>query len=282
MTAASIAPPCVLFDNGSLQPEAALSLRALARRLEAAIGTVVHPVSLLHSSAIPPDRLGGVPAPVLEPALDALLEAGHARLLLLPLFFGPSGALTDYVPARLDHVRRRHPAAQLVLARWLVDVGNAADTRIAAIVADNVRAVIRRRNLAKPAVVLVDHGSPRREVAAVRDHLGRQLDGLLRGETGPVAVASMERRPGPAYAFADPLLSAQLRRPPFASGDVVVAPLFLAPGRHAGPDGDVAGICAEAEQAQPGLRVHLAGLVGADPRLVDVLADRYADARAKL
>ncbi len=274
--------PCVLFDNGSLQPAATLSLRAIAHRLQEAIGVAVYPASLLHASAVDPGELGGAPARLLEPALEELLGAGHRRLVLLPLFFGPSAALTGYVPARLAHLRARHPAAQVLLGRWLVDVNDPGDARIAAIAADAVRAVIRRRNLARPGVVLVDHGSPRREVMAVRDFVGRLVGGLLAGEIGGFAVASMERRPGPEYAFGDPLLAAQLQRPPFAAGDVVVAPLFVSPGRHAGPDGDLAVICAEAERAQPGLRTHLAGLVGADPRLTAVLADRYAEACAKL
>jgi len=273
---------CVLFDNGSLRPEATLSLRAIAHRLQAATGVPVHPASLLHSSAIPPADLGGTPARLLEPALDALLGEGSGPLVVLPLFFGPSAALIDTVPERLDLLRRRHPTARLRLARWLVDVDARADTRIAAIVADNVRAVVRERHLDRPAVVLVDHGSPRREVVAVRDFIGSQVGSLLRGEVGRFAVASMERRPGPDFAFGDPLLAAQLRDAQFAAGDVVVAPLFLSPGRHAGPEGDVARIGAEAARAQPGLRIHVAGLVGADPRLVAVLADRYAAANAEL
>ncbi len=280
MDESSKPPACILFDNGSLLPEATLGLRAVARRLEAAIGVPVHSASLLHSSAVPASALGGTPARLLEAVLGGLLGEGSGPLVVLPLFFGPSAALTDYVPERLEHLRARHPAARLRLARWLVDVGAPADTRVAAIVADNVRAVTRARSLARPAVVLVDHGSPRREVVAVRDFLGAQLVRLLDGEIGPFAVASMERRPGPDYAFGDPLLAEQLREARFAAGDVVVAPLFLSPGRHAGPGGDVAGICAAAARARPDLRIHVAGLVGADPRLVALLADRYAAAKA--
>ena len=276
MVPPATAPPCVLFDNGSLRPGATLSLRAIALRLQAALGNTVHPVSLLHATAVAPRELGGIPAQLLEPALDALCAAGATRLVLLPLFFGPSAALTQYVPTQLAGLRRRHPAAQLRLGRWLVDVDRPDDTRIAAIVAGNVRATSRQRKLARPNVVLVDHGSPERAVVAVRDLVGQQLHGILRGEVGRFAVASMERRPGPAYDFSGPLLASQLRRAGFSEGPVVVAPLFLSPGRHAGPGGDIAAICAEPARARPGLQIHLAGLVGEDPGLIDVLADRYA------
>jgi sirohydrochlorin ferrochelatase len=130
--------------------------------------------------------------------------------------------------------------------------------------------------------VLVDHGSPQRGVAAVRDFLGGQLRRLLGGEVAAVAVASMERRPEPAFAFTEPLLADLLRSENFGSGEVVVALQFLSPGRHAGPGGDIAEICAEAMRARPGLRVVMTDLVGADERLADVLADRYREAAAAL
>ena len=216
------APLCVLFDNGSLRPEATLNLRVIALRLQAAIGVTVCPVSLLHSSAIAPGALGGLPAKILEPALRAWLQAGGSDILLLPLFFGPSAALTEYVPQCLEQLRREFPAISVRLGRWLVDPRNSRDIRL----------------------------------------------------------ASMERRSGPEYDFCEPLLAAVLRRAEFARGHVVVARQFFSPGRHAGPAGDIADICKAAEQERPGLKTHLTGLMGGDPRLIEVLADRYREARA--
>ena len=54
------------------------------------------------------------------------------------------------------------------------------------------------------------------------------------------------------------------------------------PGRHASPGGDIAEICTAAEQAQPGLKTHLTDLMGGDPRLVEVLADRCHEARVSV
>ncbi len=271
-------PPCLLFDNGSLFPAATLALRGLARALETTIGTPVQPVSLLHSDRVDPGLLGGVAAARVEPALRKALATGARKFVLLPLFFGPSAALTDYLPARLGRLRAEFPDLQVRLARWLVEVENRDDRRIAAILADQARAVIRDRGLARPRVLLVDHGSPRRAVTEVRDFLGRQLGALLAGDIGPLAVASMERRPGPAYDFCEPTLAGLLARPEFAEGDVVLAPQFLLPGRHAGPEGDVARICAAATSARPRLRIHPAALVGSHPGLLAVLAERYRQA----
>ena len=274
------APLCVLFDNGSLRPAATRNLRTIARRLQIALGVSVHPASLLHSSAIPPARLGGVPAQLLEPALRRLLRAGDTNIVLVPLFFGPSAALTEYVPRRLRQLSRAFPAARLQLARCLVDPKDRRDTRVARILADHVGAVIRARKLRCPPVVLVDHGSPQREVTAVRNELGRQMRRLLGRRISGLAAAAMERRRGPEYDFGGPLLAGLLRRPEYARKAVVVARQFLAPGRHAGPRGDIADICRAAERARPGLKIHLTAPIGSDPRLIDVLAGRYREASA--
>jgi hypothetical protein len=91
-------------------------------------------------------------------------------------------------------------------------------------------------------------------------------------------VAFCKKRPGPEYAFNEPLLAARLRTPPFDRGDVVVALQFLSPGRHAGPEGDVARICAEARRERPELRTHITETIASDSRVVAVLADRYSQA----
>jgi hypothetical protein len=88
----------------------------------------------------------------------------------------------------------------------------------------------------------------------------------------------MERREGDAFAFNEPLLERLLERAPFAAGEVVVALQFLSPGRHAGPGGDVAGICAEAEAraAAAGRRLEtaLTATLADDARVLDVLERR--------
>jgi hypothetical protein len=124
----------------------------------------------------------------------------------------------------------------------------------------------------------VDHGSPQAAVAAVRDLLGRQLRAVLGDEAEAVAVASMERREGDAYAFNEPLLATALRTPPFDRGEVVVALQFLSPGRHAGPGGDIATICAAAEAGQTELRTQMTEPIATDARLVELLAERLAQA----
>ncbi len=277
---------CVLFDNGSFRAESTRSLRRLATRLADRLNHPVRAVSLLHSTRVPAEELDGVPARLLEPALDAwFVDNPQGRALLLPLFFGPSGALTEYVPERLASLQARHPGARAVLAQPLVLAEEEPGELVEAL-RDRVRETISERGWTRPKVVLCDHGSPQAAVTAVRDRLASGLAGALRGEVGAVAPASMERRAGDEYAFNEPLLATLLATPPFSEGEVVVALQFLSPGRHAGPGGDVAAICAEAEQAASTagrtLRTAMTATLADDPRIVEILARRATSARAKL
>jgi sirohydrochlorin ferrochelatase len=131
------------------------------------------------------------------------------------------------------------------------------------------------------AVLLVDHGSPMRAVTAVRDHVTAQLRTRLGAAVRGVTAASMERRPGPEYAFADPLLAAAFDQPGLDAGPVVVAMLFISPGRHAGKKGDVARICAAAGERHPGLQAVMTEPIGSHPGLIPVLVDRVAAALAR-
>ncbi|RLK50510.1 sirohydrochlorin ferrochelatase [Alkalispirillum mobile] len=263
----------LLVDNGSLRAASTISLRRLAEGLSNRVGRPVQPVSLLHSDRAPIAALGGVPARTLEPALQARAAAGIRRFRIVPLFFGPSRALTDYLPERVTKLSQQFPDLDVRVAPPLVDLERGHDPRVARILADFVESV---RDGAGTRVILVDHGSPVPAVAQVRDYVAGQLSIMLQGRVDRVVPASMERRPGTAYAFNEPLLATLLERPAFTSGRVVIAMMFLQPGRHAGADGDVARICADAEARHPALRTVMAPLVGEHPLLLEILADRLA------
>lgn len=270
-------PVIALLDNGSLKPAATLALRAAANALAARLGRAVEPVSLLHSAKIPAAELHGVPAEVLGPWLRCRAEAGTREFVVVPHFLGPSRALTEYLPERVTKLRESWPDLKVRVAPALGEGAGAADA-LAAILEDRVRAVSARRGEAvgAPAVAVVDHGSPEPKVTAVRDAVAARLRERLGGAVCAVAPASMERREGDEYAFTDPLLAALLDRAPFDRSRVIVAMLFLSPGRHAGPEGDVAQICRGAEARHPGLRVEMTELLGGDSRLVELLAQRLA------
>jgi len=115
--------------------------------------------------------------------------------------------------------------------------------------------------------MVVDHGGPSAASAALRDRYAAEIAAQL---GRPVIAASMESPPGSEFAFNRPLLAEALAALAADVTEVVIAPLFLSPGRHAGPTGDLERIAAAA--ARPGRRIHFAELVGTHPLAVATLA----------
>jgi sirohydrochlorin ferrochelatase len=191
--------------------------------------------------------------------------------------------------------------------------------RLARALADHVKQAAAKDNSAawrhgaRYPVIVVDHGSPSREVAQVRDRLAIEVGRLLESPMardgsghsthtsnhsdrsdgsrstegarnsdivfGPVVAASMERRPGPAYDFCEPLLEDVFDTKLPAIGPAVIAMAFLSPGRHAGEEGDVADILRGVQARHPGLGPLLVTeLLGAHPVVQDILKDRFEEA----
>ncbi|AVI62237.1 sirohydrochlorin chelatase [Halomonas sp. GFAJ-1] len=265
-----------LVDNGSLRPQATHNLRRVALELSHQLGETVQAASLLHSNKIPPEEVDGIPAITLGPAAERSAEQGATEIIVLPFFFGPSKALTGYLPERMAALQARFPEVSVRVAQPLVDERGNNDLRLAKLLADNVREKLQAGTT--PQVALVDHGSPIPEVTAVRNRLAGQLSVLLADEVSCVAAASMERREGDEYRFNEPLLEHLLDTPEFQSDPVILAMLFLSPGRHAGEGGDIAEICAAAEQRHPGLTVTTTALVGEHPDIVEILHTRLCQA----
>lgn len=267
-------PRVLLVDNGSLQPASTLQLRQIAIRLQASIGIPVDPVSLAHSDRVDPGALDGRAAELLEPALDRLLAAGARDLTVVPLFVGPSYAITRHVPAVLAERRRAFPVAQLQLAGPLFDE---ADERLGLIAADLICEQLQELPapaLARARVVLVDHGSPSAAVAAVRDRIADQARPLLGCSVEAFSPASMERRAGAEFDFNEPQLERLLAEPGWNTDPLVIGLLFIGPGRHAGPGGDVTQIVGRVRGRAAG-PVRFSRLLGEHPRLIEILADRF-------
>ncbi|HEY1792525.1 MAG TPA: CbiX/SirB N-terminal domain-containing protein [Opitutaceae bacterium] len=245
-----------LIDNGSLEPPAHLALREVARAISRNAGADVEAVSWRHSDAIAPAELGGWPARTLGPWVRAHAAADERDFVLIPFFVSPKGAIGSLLRRDLSLLCEELGDLEFTFADGLADGPD-----LARIAADCVREACPAANTPRPAVVVVDHGGPSAESAAVRDRVAAQVRAELGGFARSVAAASMESR-GP---HSDPLLSALLGSPGLGSGDVVVSPLFLLPGRHAGPGGDLHRITQAAGAASPGLRCRVAGLVGTHP-----------------
>lgn len=268
-------PVIVLADNGSTRAGATLSLRTIAARLTRLSGRVVHAVSLQHADRIPAQELDGEAACVLADFLRHQLENGQQWFVIVPLFFGSSRALSSFIPEQVAMLREQYAGLRVDVAEPLVPLPQ-GEPRLAEILADHV-AVARDQLDAEPElVVVVDHGSPLPQVTAVRVYAASELGARLPGMM--IEQAVMERREGRDYDFNGELLEDMLARVGAQGRPVriALAMLFLSPGRHAGPGGDIAEICEHAMQRFPALQVVVSPLVGEHPLLAAILNDRLS------
>ncbi len=255
----------VLIDNGSLEPAATLNLHAVASALSTRAGFTVHAVSWKHSDRLSSVDLDGDIAWTLRPWMTARLAAGERDFLFIPFFISPQGAIGSALRADLDQLQTPDAPFTYAFTESLAE-----KNIIPQILAWRIRETIEVASLTCPPVIFVDHGGPSPTSAELRNRFATEARELLRHEVGLSAASSME---GADYPHARPLLADQLRTPGFSSGDVVIAMLFLSPGRHAGPGGDVARICGAAETQSTGLQCHLTDLIGTHPLAIDALFD---------
>jgi hypothetical protein len=244
-----------LIDNGSLEPAAHRNLRSVADAVSFRTGVKVRAVSWKHSDRISDVQLDGTPAWILEAFVRSMFALGQREFVFVPFFISPQGAIGSALRRDLDVLRQELGDFDFTFTEGLAALGV-----IPSIVAERVHTCISSHRLLTPPVIVVDHGGPSAESASVRDELVGQIRVALGGVAGPIEGASME-------GIHPPLLADLLTAERFADGDVVVAPLFLSPGRHAGPTGDVAQICGAARS-----RSHVTGLIGTHPLVVDAFA----------
>ena len=271
-----------LIDNGSLRPQATFSLRSLAAALSKRVGVTVQAVSLLHSHKIDSAKLDGIPATIVKRRMREALAEGKRDFVLLPLFLGPSRAITDYVPEVLDELHKESGDFNVTIADTLCGPSvEQPDPRLAELLADHVRSHLDSADSARPMVTLVDHGTPAPIVNQLRNTVASQLKMLLGDEVAGVIASSMERRDGPEFDFNEPLLERLGEVIEAGATSLIVAMFFLLPGRHAGEGGDVAEIC-EGLREQSGFEsIRTTALLGEHPGLVEILADRLEAARCR-
>lgn len=259
-----------LVDNGSLEPAATLSLRRLSKEVVQLLNIPVFPVSVMHSQKIDPSLLEGTRAVIFADALMQAKADGVEEVIVLPLFIGPSRAITEYLPQVFRD--GNHGTMKLTIRETLYQTGSGEVQRL---LVDNLKNSGWTKG--SGTVLLCDHGSPIPEVTTVRDELAVALRAELGLAAQELIACSMERRDGPDYAFNEPLLASALAG---CKGDIVILMLFIQPGRHAGVAGDVATIVTEHVPA--GVRWKLSPLLGVHPALPALLALRHNDQRGSM
>jgi hypothetical protein len=253
-----------VIDNGSLEPAAHHHLRSVAAALSEEAGITVTAVSWKHSDRIPLAALNGIAAWTLAAWIRTQFTAGEREFGFVPFFVSPQGAIGSALRRDLETLTAELGQFSVRFTDSLADAG-----ALAPIVAARIAETVATHGLRRPPVIVVDHGGPSPVSATLRDEVTASVKALLAQSVGPVAAASMESPAGTEYAFNQPLFADQLAAPGFDRSDLVVAPLFLSPGRHAGPQGDLARIAAA---RLPGLRCRFTGLVGTHPLAIKALS----------
>ena len=271
-------PIILLFDNGSLKPEASLKLRDLARNLSDVLSMQVEPVSLLHSCKIDPELLNGEPATIIRRRFKKAVNNKERKILCLPLFLGPSLAITDYLQELIQEALALDSKMEIKVAAPLSgwDV-HKPDERLATVMKELIEECRANAKRSFKNIVLVDHGSPIKKMAILRNGIAEKVGTLLKGQgvNATVTACSMEKREGDAFSFNDPLLETI---PDYlnieAAEDLLVAMFFLMPGRHAGEGGDVETILSNLCQNQRIRSFCKTDLIASHPMIMDILADR--------
>lgn len=268
----------ILVDNGSRRADAVLNLNRIAGQLGNKSGKTIDAVPLQHADKIPSGAFGNALGrePVLTfPDYAARALTGDVdEFVIVPLFFGHSRAISSFIPDTLNRLQKVHGKFSWRIADVLCPLPR-GEPMLARLLYENLQ-ISANSNPGKPDyIILADHGSPSRQVNAVRVKLAEQLLHHL-PEQVSLLQAAMERRPGPEYDFNGPLLQDLLETLARENKavNVAVSMLFISPGRHAGEGGDITGICAQAMQDHPGLEVHISPLVGDSPLLIDILFKR--------
>ena len=142
----------------------------------------MHPVSLLHSSKIDPEKIEGIAAKTPERSTKAAYEAGQNEIWLQPLFFGPSAALIEYLPERVRILTGKRPELSVRIASSLIPhPASITPSWVLEILSDHANAL----RMADPNIqkwFLVDDGLPRKEVAEVRDRVSADFGAFWKKE----------------------------------------------------------------------------------------------------
>lgn len=202
-------------------------------------------------------------APDLDTAVDRLVERGAASVVAVPLVLLGAGHMKDDGPAALHRGRHRHPSVQFAYARHL-----GLHPLVLAVAEDRIRAAVGDGDPAETAVVIVGRGSSDPDANADLYKVAR----LLWDSRG---LAMVE----PAFvSLAPPSVPAALDRCRLLGATrIVVVPYFLFTGILVDRIEEQVATWAA---THPRLPVSPGPHLGADPRIAQLILDRYAEALA--
>ena len=266
-------PIYLLADNGSFEAGSTLSPRK-AHSAGLLAGVEILPVSLLHSFKVDPSLLDGIKAETMEPFLAGPIAQSAFELRILPFFFGPSRALTEWLPEKLEQWKSQKDGRNFRILDCLHQPG---DIRLAVALEDLCFRSIKRSKMKKPFLALVDHGTPVFDVHRVREEVGKEIKERMKDYVSGFSTCSMERRDGEEYDFNEPCSK------PFDPKESARKCSSLNSSFLPGVVGK--GIWSDMQMfagSSPSRRLVRTDLLGTHSSVVEILADRIRDRSSSL
>jgi sirohydrochlorin cobaltochelatase len=246
------APPLLVVGHGTRSHAGVEEFARLVERLRKQLAADAVDVSGGFIELAPPP---------LATAVRELVDAGHRRLVVVPLVLVAAGHAKGDIPAAMAREQQRHPGLGYAYGRPL-----GPHPALLSLVESRIGAVLAGVDGADTAVVLVGRGS---------------TDPDANAEVAKVARLLWEGR---GYAFVEtafvslawPAVPEALERAcRLGARRVVVAPYLLFPGVL--PDRVVAQAAEFAAQRRT-VDVRVAGLLGDCDQLADLVVERYREA----
>ena len=110
----------------------------------------------MHSHKIPPEDLEGERAESVESLFSSSAVENFEKVVFIPLFFGPSRAIIDWLPSKLESWQSQASGRSHEILDCLYKNG---DRRIAKALVERTRSLIKKSKFHRPFVALVDPGT---------------------------------------------------------------------------------------------------------------------------
>ncbi|MHB1504083.1 MAG: precorrin-8X methylmutase [Acidimicrobiales bacterium] len=208
--------------------------------------------------------------PDLATGIDALVSAGATEIIAVPLVLLGAGHMKDDGPVALHLARERHPGLR---ARYSGALG--VHPQVLSVIQERA---VRAGGGQADAVVIVGRGSTDPDANSDLAKAARLLADNRHIGTGGDATASLGTVEAAFVSLAHPDVKSALDRcRQLGAERICVVPYFLFTGilpERISHDVD------QWSQSNPGIEVTLADEIGVDPRVVELVWQRYDQARA--
>lgn len=243
-----VEPALLLIGHGSRDAQGVAQYWDLAGLVTRAAGEL--PIGCGFIELVEPD---------LDTAVDKLVADGATSIVGVPLVLLGAGHLKNDGPAALARGRLRHPGVSMTYAREL-----GVHPTLLRVAEERMRATLAPAD--DVGVVLVGRGSSDPDANADLYKVARLLQD---GRGYPMVEAAF-------VSLAEPTVPAALERCRRLGAErIAVVPYFLFQGVLVDR---IAAQAAAWERDHPGLEVRTGPVLGADPRLADLVLDRYREA----